>query len=577
MTKLRNIIVLSLLFSCIFAQIISSSVSSDSLGSGGLASGLLGSVLSQPLNLVGGLTSGGLTGSTSTQSSNNLQVNIPASVSVGISTGESNGFPVVGDVLNVAQPLLSGVVSSVTPLVGGALNTVSEATQNTADPALNQGPAAVVNKVLDPVTELVSNLPIVGSTLQVGSPLDPVTGLISNLPLVGQNINQVPTNYQPTNIQPTQIGGSVVNSLPIDQVVGSTLGTVSQTLGSAVGTIGQLAGSVAGTATQTVGSVASQPLNGVSGDPSLSGGLPLGNIVGQVTNTATGVLGSIPIIGSPSTNLPLPSIGLGDLFKTQSSLLGPVTNLLGVTTSAPGFYIDSISKQIISKQYQLQGDYIEINFDFRLLSTLAPKALLIVYLNNQPIFKVLASDSGKTIKIPVASRLAKGLHTIGFLAQGATTDPAFTCHLANLVIFEKQIFPQWTSDLIINGGFSSNTCANSFCIWNNQNFAANFIAGWIPTPEIKIVRSLVANPNFGDTWVLELDASSNTCIRQLLNLKTGRHNLKFDWAARANSLLSSNGLLVYINGNLLKSIAPADYSIHTESLDFILNASQGST
>lgn len=378
--------------------------------------------------------------------------------------------------------------------------------------------------------------------------------------MVGQAINQgSDIAQQPSN-------------LPVDQVVGSLVGTVGQVAGSALNTVTQTVGSTVGSVGQTAGSIPSQPTNVISG---VTGGLPVGNVVGQVVNTVSNVVNSIPVIGTPSTNVPLPSVGLCDLFKTQSSLLGPVTNLLGGSLTAPGFYVDSISKQITSKQYQLQGDYIEINFDFRLLSTIAPRASLIVYLNNQPIYNVLASESGKTIKIPVASRLTKAIYTLGFKAQNALSYSAFTCYISNLVIYEKQIFPKWSNDLIINGGFLSNTCQSSLCVWNNQNFASNFISGWLPIPEIKIVKSLSVNANFGDKWVVELDANRNTCIRQNVPLKTGKHNLKFDWAARANSILSSNGLLVYINGSLLKQISPSDYSVHTDSLDFILNIGSG--
>lgn len=123
-----------------------------------------------------------------------------------------------------------------------------------------------------------------------------------------------------------------------------------------------------------------------------------------------------------------------------------------------------------------------------------------------------------------------------------------------------------TNNLIVNGGFETNTCANNVCLWNSQNFLANFVAGWSPVPEIKIAKSLYVNPNIGNSWVAELDGSANTCIVQVVTLKQGRHVLKFDWAARTNTALATNGILVIVNRQLLKSISAADYALHTESL-----------
>lgn len=129
-------------------------------------------------------------------------------------------------------------------------------------------------------------------------------------------------------------------------------------------------------------------------------------------------------------------------------------------------------------------------------------------------------------------------------------------------------------NILANGGFEINGCTNTNrkCLWNSQNFLANFVPGWTPIPEIKIVKSTLLNPAIGNSWVAELDASANTCIVQNINLRQGRHFLKFNRAARVNTPLPSNGILVILNRQLLKSIASADYGLHTENLEFYVNS-----
>ena len=114
-------------------------------------------------------------------------------------------------------------------------------------------------------------------------------------------------------------------------------------------------------------------------------------------------------------------------------------------------------------------------------------------------------------------------------------------------------------------------------MWNFQNFLATFVNGWSPVPEIKLGRSLNLNSNIGNSWVAELDATSNTCIIQNINLKQGRHLLRFNWAARANTALSTNGILVIVNRQLLKNIVPTDYALNTENLEFFINTNGGQT
>lgn len=80
------------------------------------------------------------------------------------------------------------------------------------------------------------------------------------------------------------------------------------------------------------------------------------------------------------------------------------------------------------------------------------------------------------------------------------------------------------------------------------------------------------NANFGTTWAAELATSGNTCIRQFLNLRAGKYLIKFDWAARTDTAFSTNGAELRINGYLLKSVAPQDYNLHTENIEFTLGS-----
>lgn len=101
---------------------------------------------------------------------------------------------------------------------------------------------------------------------------------------------------------------------------------------------------------------------------------------------------------------------------------------------------------------------------------------------------------------------------------------------------------------------------------------ANYVVGWTPVPEIEIVRSTLLNSVIGNSWVANLDASANTCIVQNIVLRQGRNLLRFNWAATASSALATNGILVILNRQLLKAIAPADYALHAEALEFFINS-----
>lgn len=146
-----------------------------------------------------------------------------------------------------------------------------------------------------------------------------------------------------------------------------------------------------------------------------------------------------------TNNLPL----LGGVSSLQPS------NLLGQTVqNVAGISVDSGAKKCYKKQYQLQGDFIDITFDFKLLTTLLIKdSSIIVNLDNKPIYQIVVGDNGKTVKIPINTKITKGQHTISFCPQGALLEPLFTGFISNLIINEKQCLPRWGPELMVNGGF----------------------------------------------------------------------------------------------------------------------------
>ena len=305
--------------------------------------------------------------------------------------------------------------------------------------------------------------------------------------------------------------------------------------------------------------------------------------VGQVLNTVTNVAESLPIIGAPTVDLRLPQIGVPinpqPLLSTlASTTLNTASNLLSEPLSGlPAFNVDSTLNRILNKVYNLQGGYIEIEFDLRVISSLLPVgASLLVTLDNNPIYRVLASQVGR-VRIPIPTRILRGVHSIGFLPLRGSVTSFFSFLVSGLIVYEKQLLNQLTNNLLNNGGFEVNGCLNNFCLWNAQNLVAGAaaIVGWVPVPQLEVVRAALLNPVLGNGWAVELDATSNTCITQTLSLRQGRHLLSFDWAARALSPLASNGILVLLNRQLLRAIAPADYALHTEALDFYVSTNGG--
>lgn len=298
--------------------------------------------------------------------------------------------------------------------------------------------------------------------------------------------------------------------------------------------------------TNTVGAVADNPTDLLTNPPlgllgSQPDDIPLNDPLSQKANNPFSVLNNIPVAQLTTNTVIDGSLLAGASSQSSTTnkvpLLGGVTGLLGQTVqNIAGILIDSSSKKCYEKQYQLQGDYIDISFNFKLLTTLLIKdSSILVNLDGLLLYKIVANDNGKTIKVPIKSKIGKGFHVLSFCPQGALTEPLFSGLISNLLITEKQCLPQWGVELITNGGFENTLCEGQMCYFTTQNFQPSYISGWIPTPEIKIERALNLNINLGNSWVIELDASKNTCIRQFLNIKIGRYVMKFDWAARGGT------------------------------------------
>ena len=511
-------------------------------------------------------TAGALTGTAS-----NLLGGVTGTTSNLLGSATSTGTGIISGAVPTATNLLGGatsgllntVGSTLGSTVGSTLNTLGSVTSGTTTLPVNlpTGIDASVSTTSSPTT-FPLGLPTVGLPTTTGL-LDPVLGTVGGLLSSVPTGTSVPIGSLPT----TQLPSTTGLLAPVINTVGGVLSTVPT--GSLPSTTGLLAPVV-----NTLGNVLSAlpvdslPVDG-NGIPLNLGSLP----AGQLLNTVANVAESLPIIHAPSAGLTLPQVGVPvvpqPLLSTLiPTVLGTVSNLLGGTTpSVPAFNVDSTANQIIRRVYNLQGGYIEIEFDFRVISNLLPAgASLAVFIDNTPIYRVLASETGRRIVIPVPARLLRGQHSIGFFPVQGAVSSLFSFLISNLVVREKQILTQLISGTVANGGFEVNACVNNVCLWNVANFLINgaaAVAGWVPIPEIEIVRSINVNPNIGNSWVAELDATSNTCIVQNVNLRQGRHLLKFDRVARAGTALASNGIAVVLNRQLLANIVPVDYALHT--------------
>ena len=399
----RDFLILGMLAICILSQTIATSTSATTSGSvsAGTGSGLLTNLASNiGLNTL-------LGGSTSTST------NVGSSGSVSNNVGsESSGLLNVGATLNTDALLntVNGVTSTGSNLLGSTTSNLL----NTVDNTLGN----VVNTVDNTVNT-------VGSTVNtVGNTLDSITsGITINVD------GTVSTNNVYTNTQLPLLNGNGILD-PVLNTVGNVLDPVLNTVGNIL-------------PTTVISTLNLETL------PS-----------GQVLNTCANLGTPLPVISAATQTIAQVQVGvplviqplLSTLTSTVDNLL---SGLLGITLfGTPGFYVDSKLTQAVNKVYNLQGGYIEIEFDFKVVSSIMPTgASLIVFVDNIPIYRVLASESGKRIKISIPTKILKGQHSIGFLPIKSSTTLSFSFYISNLIVFEKQIFPQLIGNLLANGGF----------------------------------------------------------------------------------------------------------------------------
>ncbi len=96
----------------------------------------------------------------------------------------------------------------------------------------------------------------------------------------------------------------------------------------------------------------------------------------------------------------------------------------------------------------------------------------------------------------------------------------------------------------------------------------NPVKYWIQSPEIEVGRGNIYNANLGNSWVAELDANANSCIKQKVRLQAGRALLEFDWAGRKGTKAESAILEVKLNGKVLKTLKPSNDGVYQEDVYF---------
>lgn len=270
-----------------------------------------------------------------------------------------------------------------------------------------------------------------------------------------------------------------------------------------------------------------------------------------------------PTLQVPNYVLPTPTVPVVNIQYQQPPIL-PQPPIV----TPPCWYLESHSGKCYQKEYNLEGGQHEVHFDYRLMSTWPLKdSTVVITHNGQPVHRVLPCDDGKTIKVVVNA--VKGPNVFSFCPVGCPTEPQHSICLSNVFVYWRQCVGKWSDNLIVNGGFEQNDCQSSWCIWNQPT---TNVPGWIPSPEIEIGKATVYTNSLGSSWVAELDPNANTCIKQKVNVKPGKHVLEFDWASRSGVVQTSNVFEVRINGQVLKSVAPGDYNAHHEKIEFDLQS-----
>lgn len=160
----------------------------------------------------------------------------------------------------------------------------------------------------------------------------------------------------------------------------------------------------------------------------------------------------------PKVALPDVAIAHPLISTLTSSPLAPVSGIVTSVLGGVGFLVDSLLNPAVEKVYNLKGGLIELDFTLgsglNLLSSISVDASVVITIDKKPVAKVLATELGKSVKVSVPFRLKAGQHVIGFKAEkGSNLLSRAAFLISKLVVYEKQIFPIWSGDLLINGGF----------------------------------------------------------------------------------------------------------------------------
>jgi hypothetical protein len=209
-----------------------------------------------------------------------------------------------------------------------------------------------------------------------------------------------------------------------------------------------------------------------------------------------------------------------------------------------GFNFDSHSRPCWVREYALKvGGEITVEFEYKVVSNPfgcnlhVSKSAVVVSWDGKEIGKVFPESSGTKIKFSVST--SKGHHQLSFCPSGSSTEKSFQISIKNIAVSETQCVGGWGKNIVKNGDFEINDCCEQSCIFNtnslNANSASSPVRHWISGHEsgqIEVGKAYVYNANLGTSWVSELDANGNTCIKQKVPIQAGRVRLEFDYAAK---------------------------------------------
>lgn len=91
------------------------------------------------------------------------------------------------------------------------------------------------------------------------------------------------------------------------------------------------------------------------------------------------------------------------------------------------------------------------------------------------------------------------------------------------------------------------------------------IAGW-DSDIMQLGRGTKFNSLWGNTQVIEMDTTKNENYTKVETLTAGTYMLSFQYAARESKAVSTSGLAVHWNGQVIFSIISTDKLVHTENI-----------